>query len=251
MSSNNTIVLNRLIAINWLSIYLVYSSNNTLTENTIREGDYGINAMHSNGNRIYRNNFIDNEVQQYQVNSVNEWNDDAEGNYWSDYFGVDLNEDGVGDTMLPHSGVDYYPLVHIYDRTPPMADAGGNQTVFKNSAVFLDASGSSDNIDLASYMWDFGDGSSGVGINVNHTYTASGVYTVTLTVTDTAGNAAQNTVLIAVVDPPFPFIWWAPFAILGAVATILLGVFLLRRSSGTRGIKNKSRVASFYTRAKS
>ncbi len=240
MSSTNTVTMNCLSAINWLSIYLTYSNSNTVTENTIHKGNYGISATHSSGNKIYHNNFIDNKVQQYQVNCVNEWNDDGEGNYWSDYTGVDSNEDGVGDTMLPHLGVDHYPLVHVYDKIPPVADAGEDQTVFKDSAAFFDASGSSDNTDLASYVWDFGDGSSGTGINVNHTYTTSGVYNVTLTVTDLGSNTAENTALVTVVEPPSPLAWWASFATLGVVAIILVTLVWLRRSAETKGIKNKS-----------
>ena len=240
MSSNNTITMSSLSTINWLSIYMTYSNSNTITENTIRKGNYGISATSSSGNKIYHNNFIDNKVQQYQVNCVNKWNDDGEGNYWSDYIGADLDEDGVGDTMLPHLGADYYPLVHIYDKIPPIADAGEDQTVFKNSAAFFDAGGSSDNTDLAGYVWDFGDGSSGTGTNINHTYTTSGVYTVTLTVTDLGNNTAENTVLVTVVDPPSPLAWWASFAILGIVVIILAALAWFRRSAETKGIKNKS-----------
>ena len=51
--------------------------------------------------------------------------------------------------------------------------------------VSFDASGSSDSDgSIASYQWDFGDGSNGTGKTVSHTYVAAGSYTATLTVTD-------------------------------------------------------------------
>jgi PKD repeat protein len=50
------------------------------------------------------------------------------------------------------------------------------------SATASDIDGS-----VASYSWDFGDGSTGVGSAPSHTYAAEGPYTVTLTVTDDAG----------------------------------------------------------------
>jgi alpha-tubulin suppressor-like RCC1 family protein len=56
----------------------------------------------------------------------------------------------------------------------------------------FDASASSD-VDgqIASYAWDFGDGSAGSGLLPTHTYTSAGIYPATLTVTDNAGLTAS------------------------------------------------------------
>ena len=74
-----------------------------------------------------------------------------------------------------------------------------------------DASGSTDTdaTPIATYTFDFGDGTPKVtqpGAILKHTYTAIGDYTVTLTVTDTAGNAsAAATRLVSVTKaPPSP-----------------------------------------------
>lgn len=57
-----------------------------------------------------------------------------------------------------------------------------------NLAASFDATGSSDpDGTIASYAWDFGDGSTGVGSTVNHSYATANTYTVTLTLTDNDG----------------------------------------------------------------
>ncbi|WP_237062021.1 PKD domain-containing protein [Microbulbifer zhoushanensis] len=72
----------------------------------------------------------------------------------------------------------------------PVASGSGNcdglGCSFDGSAS-TDADGS-----IASYAWDFGDGSNGSGVTPSHTYAVSGTYTVTLTVTDDQGATAQD-----------------------------------------------------------
>ncbi len=51
----------------------------------------------------------------------------------------------------------------------------------------FDATGASDDNEIVSYGWAFGDTSVGSGVTTAHTYAAGGTYTVALTVTDTIG----------------------------------------------------------------
>ncbi|MEJ5139304.1 MULTISPECIES: PKD domain-containing protein [Acinetobacter] len=51
---------------------------------------------------------------------------------------------------------------------------------------------------IASYAWNFGDGSSGKGATVEHSYTKVGQYTVSLTITDLAGRTDSTTQKIEV-----------------------------------------------------
>lgn len=60
--------------------------------------------------------------------------------------------------------------------------------------VNFDASGSVDpDGTIVSYVWDFGDHTSGTGVTTSHVYTAAGSYVATLTVTDNDGFSTQVT----------------------------------------------------------
>jgi PKD repeat protein len=72
---------------------------------------------------------------------------------------------------------------------PPLADANGPYTGVVGGDVPFDSTGSSD-LDgtIATYDWDFGDGTPIVsGETASHTYMEAGAYFVTLTVTDDFG----------------------------------------------------------------
>ncbi|MFO7872575.1 MAG: NosD domain-containing protein, partial [Candidatus Undinarchaeales archaeon] len=117
-------------------IYL-NSSNNTFTENNISNNNLsGFNlTSNADNNLIYNNYFSNNTINAYDPDgsSTNSWNTSKTsgtniiggsfigGNYWDDYSGGDLNEDGLGDTETPYnsssgipSGGDYAPLTTNY-----------------------------------------------------------------------------------------------------------------------------------------
>ena len=84
------------------------------------------------------------------------------------------------------------PPVASFTRTP----ASGAAPL----TVAFDGSGSSDpDGTIASYAWDFGDGSTGTGVTASHQYAADGTYQVILTVTDGPGATAraQSTVTVS------------------------------------------------------
>ena len=64
-------------------------------------------------------------------------------------------------------------------------------SVARRSATF-DGTVSTDDKGIASYTWNFGDGTTGTGSKVTHRYRSSGTYQVTLTVKDSAGQVAST-----------------------------------------------------------
>lgn len=132
-SSNNTLVNNT--ADSASGFFLRYSSNNTITANTLSNGGYAMWLFYSsNGNMIYLNNFVNNfygVVFSDALKPVNNvWNSPAEitytydsntytnylGNYWSDYTGIDVDADGIGDTSYSvDSDSDNYPLMEPFE----------------------------------------------------------------------------------------------------------------------------------------
>lgn len=107
-------------------------------------------------------------------------------------------------TLIVNDGIiDSDPSAATADITEvndaPIANAGSDQTVILGNIVTFNGSLSSDEEGpIASYYWDFGDGSSSIGAIVTHKYGAIGNFTATLTVTDAGGLTAQDTVLVTV-----------------------------------------------------
>ena len=65
-------------------------------------------------------------------------------------------------------------------------------------------SGSSDESGIASYLWDFGDGSIGSGVTTTHTYANSGTYPAKVTIQDSSGNIATAIVSVTVAPQSSP-----------------------------------------------
>lgn len=98
-STNGSIKQNNAYGNDFDGIGLFDSNNCTITENNVKDNPlYGIMISSSGDSFIYHNNFISNRVQAFDFNLSNRWDNDVEGNYWSDYTGVDSDYDGIGNS---------------------------------------------------------------------------------------------------------------------------------------------------------
>jgi len=118
----------------------------------------------------------------------------------------------------------------ILDTTKPTANAGPDQTVNEDTLVTLDASASTDENGIATYTWTFTDVTLQTlsGKNPTYTFATPGTYTITLKVTDPAGNTATDTITITVSSAEaFPM--WIAGAAIAAIGIAIAATLLLRK----------------------
>ena len=94
--------------------------------------------------------------------------------------------------------------ITVTDDDAPTADAGPNQTVLVDDVVEFDGFASTDNIGIIGYSWDYDVSdviqADATDITTSHIYDTTGTYTVTLTVTDIAGNTDSDTLTVNVIE---------------------------------------------------
>jgi PKD repeat protein len=136
-----------------------------------------------------------------------------------------IGTDGAGHSISKSVTVDLPALQPGIDFTPPVANIVttpatpiGNPPLL----VIFDASGSTDDRGIASYSWNFGDGSTSSEVVVSHTFEDAGTFIVILTVTDYFGNSDIATKVITVgvgavgaviVTTPSPATGFIPFTV--------------------------------------
>ena len=106
-------------------LFIYGGGTNTVDGNTFEECEIGVGvAMGGEGTILSRNRFIHNRQQVRYVGSGSvEWSINGVGNFWSNYQGWDLNQDGIGDQAYqPNDSLDrlfwMYPQARFLMNSP-------------------------------------------------------------------------------------------------------------------------------------
>jgi len=84
----------------------------------------------------------------------------------------------------------------------PTAKANGPYAAQTGQAIAFSSAGSTDaDGTIASYAWNFGDGTTSTSANPTHSYAAAGTFTATLTVTDDDGATATSNATVTITAP--------------------------------------------------
>lgn len=98
--SQDCLAEQNLIVDNVTGIFMEALRNSRFHRNLIAANDTSIEVFASSENNEFtRNNFVGNlsPIRVIGKTSNSRWDDGSAGNYWSEYGGYDLNEDGIGD----------------------------------------------------------------------------------------------------------------------------------------------------------
>jgi len=109
------------------------------------------------------------------------------GTYWINLFVID-NEGAVSNIARRQV---------VVENIPPSSELQPSSTnVSTYESIDLQANASDTDGHIAFYMWNFGDGTTGLGQNITHEYWNNGIYNVTLRVVD--NDLAENTTAIRI-----------------------------------------------------
>jgi len=114
-STGNVISRNHLVA-NYVSVHLNLADANYILQNNMTNNSRSVTLWESKNNTLYHNNFLNNTFGSVTAADLNFLDNGFEGNYWSNYTGVDLNHDGIGDSpyVIDENHTDHYPLMGMF-----------------------------------------------------------------------------------------------------------------------------------------
>ncbi|MBA3044819.1 MAG: PKD domain-containing protein [Candidatus Thermoplasmatota archaeon] len=125
-------------------------------------------------------------------------------------------------------------LVTVLDIESPVADAGILSIVFVGNVSFFDGTASTDNAAITNYTWAFTYNGTGVllyGDSPIFVFWTPGVYEVTLTVADAAGNEDTAFMSVQVLknsESEAGISWWVYALVIMIIAIMIAGIVIIR-----------------------
>jgi len=137
-STDNNVSGNNITSCVFYGIYIYNTESNIVFDNDLSDNYYGVKIKASEANIIFKNkihqnlegidlccgsgyniiylNIFDSNNNNANDDLFNQWDNGKVGNYWDDYNGEDLNDDGIGDVpynITSPENFDHYPLIII------------------------------------------------------------------------------------------------------------------------------------------
>ncbi len=206
----DNVIINNNISENKIGIRMSANVDGTLiTDNLIKDNNnYGIYIADPNmqSNDIFLNWFIDNGIQAYDnvIGQANNWDNGTIGNFWSDYAGVDTDDNGIGDTLYLIGGdnggnQDNYPICH--DSPNIKIESPQPYEIYESSAPIFNVSIKDPNLD--SMWYTLNNGTQKIPFTTNETINqglwdalSDGLIDITFFANDTAGNVNSSSVTV-------------------------------------------------------
>jgi nitrous oxidase accessory protein len=243
--SNNSIYANRITNCD-IGIENPASSN-IIYANYVAGSGWGVNTYDGSIATFYHNNFVGSRYQVCTIlneYTVQYFDNGSEGNYWSDYTGIDADGDGIGDTpyVIDDNRSDRYPFMAPFDidsvaielpewATPPSVRLiSPENTTYTSENVTLEFTVNKQTTWMASSL----DGQETVTVigNITLIGLSNGLHNVTVYAKDALENMgnSETTYFSVEVPEPFPTTLVATTAIAsGAVVGVALLVYFKKR----------------------
>lgn len=147
---NDLLAEDNFVVDNATGIFMEALRATTFRHNTIANNDVAMQMFSSSDANVFtENNFIGNlsPLQLIGRSTTTHWSQNGRGNFWSDYDGYDLNEDGLGDVPLKIQNIFEYmegnhPRLRLYLDSPAaraMAAAEKTFPILRGSREIDDA----------------------------------------------------------------------------------------------------------------